>query len=239
MANGNSHPFNINVIAVDSIVQSENQLTNQQQQQQQEKIKKHHQHKDIIDLLVGNNTSDQFLDSNDSVSHDDFNRLKYLIRSVLWPIDHKVRRQLWMNISTITQTNASNRYVHEYQSSPSIFTTLSTMVDNNLNSFSSKYSQWPKFVDTNNLCFYHLSKPIGHSSLQQILLSFAVHHPDITYCPTLEPILALLLHYHNENEVLYILNRLLTKNWLCGGTYLQWEANCNVFEKLLKNFYVR
>jgi len=244
MANGNNHPFNIDVIAVNSILQSENQLLPNQQQRE---IKKHHQHKDIIDLLIWNNTNDQFLDSNESsfsvelhsVSHDDFNRLKYLIRSLIWPIDHDIRRHLWMNISTLTQISKSKRKDREYQSSSAAFTTLSTMIDNNFNSFPSKYTQWPKFVDTNNLCFYYLTESTGHSLLKHILLSFSVHHPDVTYCPTLEPFSALLLHYHTENEVLYILNRLLTKNWLCGGTYLQWEANCNVFEKLLRIFYVR
>jgi hypothetical protein len=112
------------------------------------------------------------------------------------------------------------------------------IIENNLNSVSSKYNHWPKFVDTTNLCFYHLNEPTGRPLLQCILLTFALHHPDVTYCPTLEPFSALLLHYHNEHEVLYLLNRFLVKAWLCGVTRLQWEANCNVFKKLLKLYYV-
>jgi hypothetical protein len=242
MANGNSHPFNSDVIAVDSIVQTQNQLSHQQQRN----IQKHRRHKDLIDLLVRNNTNDQFLNSNDSsftitlhsVSGDDFNHLKYLIRSVIWPINDPIRRQLWMNILTLNKISSSKQQRQGNQTSQTTLTTQSIMIDNNLNSFSSKYNQWPKFVDTNNLCFYHLMEPKGHSLLQRILLTFALHHPDVTYCPTLEPFSALLLHYHNEHEVLYILNHLLIKNWLCGGTYLQWEANCNVFKKLLRLYYV-
>jgi hypothetical protein len=243
MAHGNSHPFNSDVVAVDSIVQSQNQLSRQQER----KVQKHHQHKDFLDLLFGNSTNDQLLNSNDSsfnvtlhtVSNNDFNRLKYLIRSLIWPIDHPIRRQLWMNILTLNRFNSSKQHNRERQTSQTALTTLSVTIDNNLNSFSFKYNQWPKFVDTTNLCFYHLTEPAGHSLLQRILLAFAVRHPDVTYCPALEPFSALLLHYHNENEVLYLLNHLLSKNWLCGGTYLQWEANCNVFKKLLRVYYVR
>jgi len=242
MADGNSHPFNSDVIAVDSIVQSQNQLLHQQERN----THKHHQHKDLIDLLFVNNTNDLFLISNDSsfgttshfVSDKDFNRLKYIIRSVIWPIDYYMRRQLWINILTLNRASLSKHHRHGHQTSQTALTTTSMIIDNNFNSFSSKYNQWPKFVDTTNLCFYHLTEPIGHSLLQHILLTFAVHHPDVTYCPPLEPFTALFLHYHNENEVLNLLNLLLLKNWFCGGTRLQWEANCNVFKKLLRLYYV-
>lgn len=238
MANSNNHPFNIDVISIDSIVQSGNQLSYQQQ-----KIEQNHQYKNIIDLLSLENTNDQIVNSNDSsfsvalhsITGDDFNRLKYLIRSILWPIDHSIRRQLWMNISTLTRMNSSKKKHH---SSQIALTTISVIIDNNLNSHSFKYNQWPKFVDTNKLCFFYLTESTGYALLQRILLSFAIHHPDVTYCPILQPFSAILLHYHNENEVLYILNRLLVKNWLCGETYLQWTAYCNVFQKLLRHFYV-
>jgi hypothetical protein len=240
MANGNSHPFNSDVIAVDLIVQSQNQLSHQEQQN----VQKYRQDKDLIDLLCRNNTNDQLLHSSDSsftitlhsVSDDDFNRLKHLIRSVIWPLNDSIRRQLWMNILTLDRITSSKQPRPANQTSQ---TTLSVIIDNNLNSLSSKYNQWPKFVDTNNLCFYHLTESTGHSLLQRVLLAFALHHPDVTYCPALEPFSALLLHYHNEKEVLYLLNRLLIKNWLYGGTYLQWEANCNVFKELLRLYYVR
>jgi hypothetical protein len=143
-----------------------------------------------------------------------------------------------MNILILNRVSLSKQHHHGNPTSQTALTTTSVMIDNNLNSFSSQYNQWPKFVDTTNLCFYHLSEPTGHSLLQRILLTFALHHPDVTYCPALEPFSALLLHYHNENEVLYLLNRLLIKNWLCGWTHLQWKADCNVFKKLLRLYYV-
>jgi hypothetical protein len=241
MADSNSYPFNIDVIANDTIVQSQRQLSHQQQT-----IEKHHQHQDLIDLLAWNNTSSQCLNSTDSslsitshsISDDDFNRLKHLIRSVIWPIDHRLRRQLWMNILTLNRVSSLKPRRHTHQTSQTALTTTSMITDNNLNPLTSKHNQWPKFVDTNNLCFYHLTETTGRSLLQSILLTFALHHPDVTYCPTLEPFSALLLHYHNEHEVLYLLNRLLVKNWLCGETRLQWEANCNVFKKLLRLYYV-
>ena len=238
-----NHPFNNDVIAGDTIVQSQNQLSHQEEQT----IQKHHQQQNLLDLLSSNNTSNHFLNSTDSslsitshsVSDDDFNRLKYLIRTVTWPIDHHIRRQLWMNILTLNRVSSSQQHRrHTRQTSQTALTTTSVVIDNNLSSLSAKYNQWPKFVDTTNLCVYHLAELTGRSLLQSILLTFALHHPDVTYCPTLEPFSALLLHYHNEHEVLYLLNLLLIKNWLCGGTRLQWEANCNVFKKLVRLYYV-
>jgi hypothetical protein len=242
MADGNSHPFNNDVIAVDTIVQLQKQLSHQQQ---------HHQHtskhRDLIDLLSSNNTSNHFLNSTDpsinissqTLSDDDFNRLKSIIRSIIWPIDHHIRRQLWMNILILNRVNTSKFY-HQNLShtSQAPLSTSSITIDTSLNSLSSKLNQWPNFVDTTNLCFYHLIEPTGRLILQRILFTFALHHPDVTYCPVLEPFSSLLLHYFNEHEVLYLINRLLIKHWLCGETRLQWEANCNVFKKLLKIYFV-
>lgn len=244
MAKGHSHPFNNDVIDFDSIVQTESPFSHLQQRN----VEKHHQHKDLLDILYWNNTHNQSLNSHDStfsvtlhsISDDDFNRLKYLIRSVLWSIDHCIRQQLWMNIITVNrfsslkQQNTTSRR----HTSQTALTTLSVITDHNLNTFSLKYSQWPHFIDTKKLCFYYLNDPIGHSLLHRILLTIAIHHPDLTYCPSIQPISAVLLHYHNENEVLYLLNHLLNKNWLCGGTHLQWEANSNVIKRLLRLYYV-
>ena len=242
MASSDSQPFNIDVVEIDSIVQSQNQLSYKQQRD----IEKHHQHKDIIDLLFWNNRNDQFKNSTDSsfsitvhsVSDDDFNRLKYFIRSVIWPIDHPIRQQLWMNISTLNRVDLFKQKNHGRPSSQTGTSTLSTIIDNNFTSFGSRSLRWPKFIDTNNLCFYHLTEPKGRLLLQEIIVTFALHHPDITYCPTLEPICALLLHYNNENEVLYMINHLFIKNWFCGSTHLQWDAHWNVLKKLLRIYYV-
>ncbi len=233
MADGNSHPFNNDVIAVDTIDQLQKQSSFNHQQQHSSK------HKDLLDLLSSNNTSNHFFNSTDpsinissqTVSDDDFNRLKSLIRSTVWPIDHHIRRQLWMNILTLNRVSTSKYSQHISHTSQGPISTSSIPIDNKLN-------QWPNFVDTTNLCFYHLTESKGRLILQRILFTFALHHPDLTYCPALEPFSSLLLHYFNEHEVLYLINRLLIKQWLCGETRLQWEANCNVFKKLLKIYFV-
>jgi hypothetical protein len=239
MADGTSHPFYTIAIADDVIVQAAKQLSHEQQD---------YHHKDLIDLLSWNNTISHSLNSTDSslsitshsVSDGDFNRLKNLIRKVKWPIDHRIRRQLWMNILTLNRVSSSKQNRHGHQASEIVLSPTSMIIDNNnLTSLSSKYNSWPNFVDTTNLCFYYLNESTGQLLLQRILSTFALHHPDVTYCPTLEPFSALLLHYHNEYEVLYLINRLLIKKWLCGETRLQWEANCNVFKKLLRVYYVR
>lgn len=237
MADGNSHPFNIDAIGVETIGQLEKQLSNQHQYTSK--------HKDLLDLLSSNNTSNHFLNSTDpsinissqSVSDDDFNRLKSIIRLTIWPIDHYIRRQLWINILTLNRVSTSKQHQHHHTSQIPL-STSSVTIDQNLNSISLKSNQWPNFVDTTNLSFYHLSEPKGRFILQRILFTFASHHPDLTYCPALHPFSSLLLHYFNENEVLYLINRLLIKHWLCGETRLQWEANINVFKKLLKTYYV-
>jgi len=242
MADGNSHPFNNDVIAADTVGQLHKQLSHHQQQHQHTS-----KHKDLIDLLSSNNTSNHFFNSTDpsinissqTVSDDDFNRLKSIIRSTIWPIDHLIRRQLWMNILTLNRVSTSKQPHHNiHHTSQAPISTSSITFDNNLNSLSSKLNQWPNFVDTTNLCFYYLTESKGRLILQRILFTFALHHPDLTYCPALEPFSSLLLHYFNEHEVLYLINRLLIKHWLCGETRLQWEANCNVFKKLLKQYFV-
>jgi hypothetical protein len=235
MADGNSHPFNNDVIAADTIVQ----LSDQQQRYQHTS-----KNKDLIDLLSSNNTSNHFFNSTDpsinissqTVTDNDFNRLKSIIRSTIWPIDHLIRRQLWMNTLTLNRVSTSKQPHHH--TSHGAIATSSIKIDNSFNSLPSKLNQWPNFVDTTNLCFYYLTEPSGRLILQRILFTFAIHHPDLTYCPTLEPFSSLLLHYFNEHEVLYLINRLLIKHWLCGETRLQWEANCNVFKKLLKQYFV-
>ncbi|UJR13338.1 hypothetical protein I4U23_000356 [Adineta vaga] len=238
MANDINHPFYHDVIVDNLLIEIRKPLTSQQQQN----LQKHHHHQDLIDLLSWNDTNSHIFHSTDSslsvtshsVPNDDFYRLKYLIRSVLWPIDHRIRRQLWMNISTINRVSRSKQRRHVSQTG---LTTSTMIVENNLNSVSFINTQWPKFVDTTNLCFYHLNETRGRSILHRIISTFALQHPDVTYCPTLQPFSALLLHYHNEYEVLYLINRLLVKNWLCGETHLQWEAYCNVFQKLLRLHY--
>ncbi|CAF3183861.1 unnamed protein product [Rotaria sp. Silwood2] len=241
MADDNSHPFNRDVIDNDTIVQIQKQLS----LQKQPNIERDHEQRDIVDILFLNNRNSLFSSSSDSsfdttlhsVSDDDFNRLKYFLRSIIWPINHHIRRQLWINVLKLNRISSSNQNYHTGHTLQTALTTTSMIIDNNLNSLSSKYNQWPNFVDTTNLCFYYLTEQTGHSLLYSILLTFASHHPDITFCPTLEPFAALLLHYHNEYEVLYLLHRLLIKNWLCGETRLQWEAYSNVFRKLLKHYF--
>ncbi|CAF3323244.1 unnamed protein product [Rotaria sp. Silwood1] len=240
MADGNSHPFNNDVIADDTIAQLRKQLSHQQQQHQHNS-----KHKDLIDLLSSNHTSNHFLNSIDpsinissqAITDDDFNRLKSIIRSTIWPIDHLIRRQLWMNILTLNRVSTSKQHRITHHTSQTPLSTSTITIDSSLHSLTSKLSQWPNFVDITNLCFYHLTESRGCLLLQHILFTFALHHPDLTYCPALEPLSALLLHYFNEHEVLYLINRLLIKHWLCGETRLQWEANCNVFKKLLKIYY--
>ncbi|CAF0821902.1 unnamed protein product [Adineta steineri] len=234
------HPFYSDAVIGDILAQTEKPLS-----QQQQNIQKHYHYKDLVGLLSWNNANSQCFNSTDSslsvtthaVLEDDFNRLKYLIRSVLWPINHYIRRQMWMNILTLNRVRSSKQPRHVRQSSQATLTSTIVIIDNDFSSLSSNHNQLPNFVDTTNLCFYHLNEPTGHSLLQRVLFTFALHHPDVTYCPTLQPFSALLLHYHTEYEVLYLINRLLVKNWLCGVTRLQWEAHCNVFMKLVRLYY--
>jgi len=141
-----------------------------------------------------------------------------------------------MNILTLNRVSTSKQ--HQSHSTHAPLSTPSVTIDYSLNSLSSKLNQWPNFVDQTNLCFYHLTDTTGRLILQRILFTFALHHPDLTYCPALEPFSSLLLHYFDEHEVLYLINRLLIKHWLCGETRLQWEANSNVFKRLLKTYFV-
>ncbi|CAF3472950.1 unnamed protein product [Rotaria socialis] len=240
MADNHNHPFNSDVIAHDRIRQLELHLSIQGK----EDISEYRHQKNLDELLFLKDRNSYFSSSTDStpsialhsISDDDFNRLKYLLRSVVWPIDHHIREQLWINILTLYRISSINQNNHVTQTSQTVLSS-SAMIDTNFGSLSLKYEHWPNFVDTTNLCFYYLTERRGQSLVHGILLTFSSYHPDVTYSPILQPVAALLLHYHNEYEVLYLLNRLLIKNWLCGETRLQWEAHCNVFRKLLKKYY--
>ena len=243
MADGNSQPFNSDVIAGDILAKYQKQ-SSQSQQQTFSYSSKNNQHKNLIDLLSSNNTSNHFLNSTDpslsissqTVSDDDFNRLKSLVRTTLWPIDHLIRRRLWMNILTLNRVGTSKQSSHH---SSGVSISAPTIANDQYSSSSSpKSNHWPHFVDTSKLCFFYLNETTGRSSLQRILFTFALNHPDVTYCPALQPIAAILLHYFTEQEVLYLINRLLNKHWLFGETRLQWEANWNVFKNLLRIYYV-
>lgn len=242
MADDSQNPFNTEVVAHDRILQIEKHLS----VQDKEDNSRDRRQQDITDLLLLNHRNSYFSSSTDSshsialrsISDDDFNRLKQLLRIVQWPIDHPVRQQLWINLLTLTRVNSLNESHHHGTRTTQTAITTSTIMDNNFNCVSIKHENWPSFVDKKNLCFYYLTERRGQALVQGILLAFASYHPDVTYCPILEPISAVLLHYHNEYEVFYLINRLLIKNWLCGETRLQWEAHCNVFRKLLRNYYV-
>ena len=241
MADGNSHPFNENVIATDTIVQLQKPLPHHHYQQQHQTTSKH---KDLIDLLSSNNTSNHVLNSKDNISShavfdNDFNRLKSIIRSTIWPIDDHIRRTLWMNILTLNRVRTSKQHRSVHHTLEGSISTVSIPIDYSSNLSTLTLDQWPNFVDETNLCFYHLIEPTGYLKLQRILFTFSLNHPDLTYCPTLEPISCLLLHYFNEHQVLYLMNRLLLRHWLCAETRLQWEANCNAFQNLLKLYYVK
>lgn len=242
MMEASDHPFYNEAVTREILVTSRKPLSSQQQQN----LQKLHPHQDLIDLLSWKESNSHFLHSTDSslsitshsVFNDDFNRLKYLIRSVLWPIDHSIRRQLWMNTLTLNRVSGFRPRRQPRHPSQTALTSTSMVIDNTLNCSSSNNDQWPKFVDTSNLYFYHLNESKGRSLLHRIMSVFTTDHPDITFCPAVFPFAALLLHYHNEYEVLYLINRLLVRSWLCGETRVQWDAHWRVFKKLCRLYYV-
>ena len=237
MADGNQHPFNSDLVTRETILL----FRSQSKFQFQPNPSKDHQFKELADLLSLATSNNSIVTSTDStashsshsLSHDDFDRLKSLLRSTLLPIDHPIRDRLWMNIVKSDRSGSSK------QTSQTYLTAASTALESNAHSSPSRSIAWPTFVDTNNLCFYHLKEPPASHVVQHILATFALHHPDFTYCPALQPLASLLLHYYNEHEVLFLLDRLMKKNWLCGETRLQWENNVNVFKELFRNHYVR
>lgn len=238
MADGNSHPFNSDLVAGDILNQSHKQQSSQFHQPTSNAVK------NLLEILSSNNTSNHFLNTNDPstsissqvVSDDEFDRLKSIVRSTLWPIDHSIRRHLWINILTLNRVSTSKNTAHHSSSLAASATSI--VADPHFTSSSPKPNQWPSIVDASHLTFYHLNESKGRLALQRVLFTFALNHPDVTYCPALAPFTSLLLHYFTENEVSYLINRLLDKRWLLGETHLQWEANWNVFKNLLKVFHV-
>jgi len=228
MAKSKNTPFNIDVVSIQSLTCSEN-IKDEIDPATSTTETRH-----ITDLLSTNESNSTLNRSVRSVSDNDFRRLKYIIRWIFWPINHNARKDLWMNISTLNRVSSVKNKIRQHSTSQTGVTSLSNVIESNVNSI-----PWPKFVDTTNLCFYYLTESKGQSSLKDILLTFAYNHPDLTYSPTIQPIAALLLHYHHENDVLFVINRLFVQNRFCAGTFLQWEAICNVFQQLLRHYYVK
>ena len=229
MADGNQHPFNADLVTGETILLFRSQSTFQFQPN----LSKDPQLRELADLLSLANSNNSIVTSTHSLSHDDFDRLKSLLRSTLLPIDHPTRDRLWMNILTLDRSGSSK------QTSQTYLTGASMANERNTLSSPARSTQWPTFVDTHNLCLYHLHEPNASHAVQHILITFAQHHPDFTYCPALQPLSSLLLHYYSEHDVLFLLDRLLKKNWLCGETRLQWETNVNVVKELFRSHYVR
>ena len=69
----------------------------------------------------------------------------------------------------------------------------------------------PDGEDANNKQFltYYLT-PEGGNKLRRVLCVIKHLNPDITYCPLLEPIISILLHYFDEEETFSVVSGLLS-----------------------------
>ncbi|XP_037669805.1 TBC1 domain family member 24 isoform X2 [Choloepus didactylus] len=98
----------------------------------------------------------------------------------------------------------------------------------------------PEFVDNTQVPSYCLS-PRGEGAVRKVLLCVAHQFPDISFCPVLPAVVALLLHYSlDEAECFEMTCRILACNdpsrKLIDQSFLAFESSCMTFGDLVNKY---
>ena len=227
MMNANAHPFSREVIFPDQFCSNA--------------ARKSSHFDNLLGILSSDSAHPHSIDPTDDsdnesnqFSEDDLHRLKPLIRSIVWPVNDPIRRYLWRNLLTLNRMGLPRTSFFARLTSQTAAPSVSWIIYYPLNNLTVRPDHWPSFVDRVHLSFYHLNETTSRVILQRILWTFSFHYPEVTYAPLIQPLAALLLHYHSENQVFFLINHLHKKHCLCGQTRLQWEANVSALWELLR-----
>ncbi|XP_014251748.1 TBC1 domain family member 24 isoform X2 [Cimex lectularius] len=116
--------------------------------------------------------------------------VKLAIRENSWPLNSKVRSQLWPLLA--------HQHVIEKSIDPSFYWDLVNQQFGS-NELPDKRILLPQFVEMEHRHTYHLTKA-GIKIADRIVSVLGFSCPDITYSPMVYPITALLLHYMSEEN---------------------------------------
>lgn len=98
----------------------------------------------------------------------------------------------------------------------------------------------PEFVDNTQVPSYCLNAQ-GEAAVRRILMCIADQFPDISFCPTLPAVVALLLHYSaDEAQCFELVCRILACNdpgrRLIDQSFLAFESSCMTFGDLVNKY---
>ncbi|XP_043945183.1 TBC1 domain family member 24 isoform X2 [Protopterus annectens] len=104
----------------------------------------------------------------------------------------------------------------------------------------SRLQPLPEFADGNQVPNYCLNS-VGITAVRNILMCIANQFPDISFCPVLPAVVALLLHYSkDEGQCFELVCRILACNdpgrRLIDQTFLAYESSCMTFGDLVNKY---
>lgn len=160
----------------------------------------------------------------------DFHELKQLARQGYWAKNHSLRAKVYhkliSNIPCRTVTPDANVY--------------RDIVVKIIGKRNSSSLPLPEFVDNSLIPTYCLNAE-GVGAVRKIILCVANQFPDISFCPALPSVIALLLHYcKDEAECFEQVCRILACNdpskRLIDQTFLAFESSCMTFGDLVNKY---
>ncbi|NXP43910.1 TBC24 protein, partial [Heliornis fulica] len=160
----------------------------------------------------------------------EFQELKQLARQGYWAKNHSLRAKVYhkliSNIPCRTVTPDANVY--------------RDIVVKIVGKRSSSSLPLPEFVDNSLVPTYCLNAE-GIGAVRKIILCIANQFPDISFCPALPSVTALLLHYsQDEAECFEQVCRILACNdpskRLIDQTFLAFESSCMTFGDLVNKY---
>uniref|UniRef100_K7G165 TBC1 domain family member 24 n=1 Tax=Pelodiscus sinensis TaxID=13735 RepID=K7G165_PELSI len=160
----------------------------------------------------------------------DFQEFKQLARQGYWAKNHSLRAKVYQkligNISCRTVTPDANVY--------------RDIVVKIVGKRNTGTLPWPEFVDNSLVPNYCLNAE-GIGAVRKIICCIANQFPDISFCPALPSVVALLLHYsRDEAECFEMVSRILACNdpsrRLIDQTFLAFESSCMTFGDLVNKY---
>uniref|UniRef100_A0A8B9I2I8 TBC1 domain family member 24 n=1 Tax=Anser brachyrhynchus TaxID=132585 RepID=A0A8B9I2I8_9AVES len=160
----------------------------------------------------------------------EFQELKQLARQGYWAKNHSLRAKVYhkliSNIPCRTVTPDANVYRD---------IVVKIVGKRNSNSL-----PLPEFVDDSLVPTYCLNAE-GIGAVRKIILCIANQFPDISFCPALPSVIALLLHYSKDEAVCFEqVCRILACNdpskRLIDQTFLAFESSCMTFGDLVNKY---
>uniref|UniRef100_M3XL47 TBC1 domain family member 24 n=1 Tax=Latimeria chalumnae TaxID=7897 RepID=M3XL47_LATCH len=169
-------------------------------------------------------------DSPSELACTEFKELKQLARQGYWAKNHTLRAKLYQklikNIPCRTVTPDADVY--------------RDIVGKVVGKRNASTMALPEFVDCNPVPNYCLNAE-GISAVRKIVTCVADQFPDISFCPILPALVALLLHYSkDEADCFEKVCRLLSCNdpgrRLVDQTFLGYESSCMTFGDLVNKY---